>query len=237
MNNPTTSTARTRDALAEGARTRIATAGRTALAGTAGFIVMLSALHVLRDDLDPSWRVISEYAVGRHGWLMTVAFLLLGVVSASLAVGTWSAGSPVLGRIGTAMLAVTAVGMVMAGLFDTDPITTPSTMHTGIGRLHEVGAYLDLTPFAALVVSFALLRRLPTQGAPRRALKAAMVTPLTGLAAFSIATLTQLPASGVGSPEVLIGGPNRLLILCYCAWFATAGWFLVRSAENRADHA
>ena len=48
-----------------------------------------------------------------------------------------------------------------------------------------------------------------------------------------VATPTQLPVSGVGSPEVLIGGPNRLLILCYCASFATAGWFLVRSAENR----
>ncbi|HEX6683086.1 MAG TPA: DUF998 domain-containing protein [Candidatus Limnocylindrales bacterium] len=235
MTSPTSGTARADTPLTETARGRIAKAGWVAMAGTAGFVVLLSALHVLRDDLDPSWRVISEYAVGRHGWLMTLAFLLLAVVSASLAAATWSAGTRVLGPIGSAMLGVTAVGMTMAGLFDTDPITSAKTSHTDVGRLHEVGALLDLTPFAALVVSLALLRRLPTPGTPRRVLKVAMLTPLAGLAIFSVATVTQLPASGLGSPEVLIGWPNRLLILGYCGWFATAGWFLVHSAAIRTD--
>jgi hypothetical protein len=59
-----------------------------ALGAGAGFVVLLILLHILRPDLDPSWRFISEYAVGRFGYLMIIAFLTLsaGYVSLFLAI-------------------------------------------------------------------------------------------------------------------------------------------------------
>jgi hypothetical protein len=208
-------------------------AGRAALVGAVGFVLLLGLLHLLRDDLAPSWRVISEYAVGRHGWLMVVAFLLLAVVSGALAAASWTVGSPRLGRLGAVLMAITAIGMSMAGLFTTDLITVPHDDRTTEGQLHEVGALLDLTPFAAIVVTLAILRGTTATTAARRVLVAAMVAPLAGLAGFAAATATQMPASGVGSPDVLIGWPNRLLIASYCGWYAAVGWYLIRHPTRR----
>jgi hypothetical protein len=39
-------------------------AARLSLAAATAFLAMLAALHVLRPDLDPSWRFISEYEQG-----------------------------------------------------------------------------------------------------------------------------------------------------------------------------
>ena len=48
---------------------------RLALGAGLGFALLLVLLHVLRPDLDPSWRFISEYAIGNFGYLMIIAFL------------------------------------------------------------------------------------------------------------------------------------------------------------------
>lgn len=210
-------------------------AGRAAVAGSGGFVVLLALLHVLRDDLDPSWRVVSEYAVGPHGWLMTSAFLLLAVTAGAVAAVSWTRGSRRLGRVGAVLLAITAVGMTLAGVFETDLVTVPSEDRTAVGRLHELGALLDLTPFAAIVVTLALVRGVAAPVARRRLLLATMLLPLVGLAAFVSATTTQMSSAGVGAPEVLIGWPNRALILSYCVWYAAAGWFSAGAQQVRVS--
>lgn len=66
----------------------IAAPARVAAASPAGLLVALAVVHVLRPDLDPSWRPISEYALGAHGWLMTLAFgcWALGPIALAIAV-------------------------------------------------------------------------------------------------------------------------------------------------------
>lgn len=39
------------------------TAARLSLATAIAFLVLLAALHFMKPELDPSWRVISEYAI------------------------------------------------------------------------------------------------------------------------------------------------------------------------------
>ena len=48
-------------------------------------------LHVVRTDLDPVRQVMSEYANGRFGYLMTAAFYAIGLSSVVLALrlGRW----------------------------------------------------------------------------------------------------------------------------------------------------
>ena len=48
-------------------------AARLSLASGATFVALLAVLHVVKAELDPSWRFISEYAIGAHGWLMVLA--------------------------------------------------------------------------------------------------------------------------------------------------------------------
>ena len=41
------------------------------------FLLTLAGLHLLRPDLDPAWRVISEYEIGPFGGLMLAAAYLV----------------------------------------------------------------------------------------------------------------------------------------------------------------
>ncbi len=62
------------------------TAARISFAASAAFLALLAALHLLRPELDPSWRFISEYELGAHGWLMRLAFLSLALSRGALCV-------------------------------------------------------------------------------------------------------------------------------------------------------
>jgi hypothetical protein len=54
----------------------------------------LVLLHALKSaDYDFSLQTVSELAVGRYGFLMTSAFIALGIGELALAVGLWSAAS------------------------------------------------------------------------------------------------------------------------------------------------
>jgi hypothetical protein len=201
---------------------------RLALAAAATFLVLLAALHVLKPELDPSWRVISEYALGRYGWLMTLAFLSLALSCASLTLALRPHIRSIGGKIGLALLLLSAVGMTIAGIFPTDPITTSRDALTPNGRLHELGALLDVTPLAALLISWSLARRNQVWSSARPALFWTAGLPLLGLAIFTASVALMLPSDGAFSPDVLIGWPNRLLMATYCAWLMTIAWHAIR---------
>ena len=57
------------------------------LASLTWFTLALLALHALRPDYHPGNHMISDYAVGPHGWIMTTAFLALSAACATLALG------------------------------------------------------------------------------------------------------------------------------------------------------
>ena len=61
-----------------------------ALAATAIALLLLASLHVLSSEFDPLWRMISEYAFGHYGWVLSLMFLLSGIGTAVLAVAIWS---------------------------------------------------------------------------------------------------------------------------------------------------
>lgn len=47
-------------------------AARFAIAAAAAALLLLASLHVLSPAFDPSWRMVSEYANGRHGWVLSL---------------------------------------------------------------------------------------------------------------------------------------------------------------------
>jgi hypothetical protein len=122
-------------------------AAKLALGAGVGFFVTFAFAHVAKPDLDPSWQPISMYAIGTHGWVMTLAFLLWGLSPIGLFVAlrprlrTWG------GRVGLAFLFIGGSGPILAAVFPTDSISAGTMTLTG--RLHEIGAVLgDGIPIA-----------------------------------------------------------------------------------------
>ena len=186
------------------------------------FVLLVVLLHVLRPDLDPSWRFISEYAVGRFWYLMIIAFLSLSTGYVSLFLAIRSQVPSTWGKVGLIVLLVSAAGMAIAGVFVTDPITTPATERSMTGRLHEVGAWLDLTPLAAPLISWSVARHNPNWGAARGSLLWTGWLPLLGLVIFIGATV--IVGQGTPGPDAPVGWPNRLLVITYCIWLITFAW-------------
>jgi hypothetical protein len=210
----------------------LAAAG-VALGASATFVVVLVGLHGLKPEIDPSWRFISEYAIGEHGWLMSAAFLALALAHAALAVALWSELRTVGGRIGLALLLVSASGLVMAGVFPTDPITTSPEAMTVRGKLHNVGGTLGMAmPFAAAVVSWWLRRRPAWAPVRGRVSWAAICAGIAFVMALLSLGVMLSRSNGAFGPEVRVGWPNRIEILAYCAWLATVAHSAISVARR-----
>ena len=175
---------------------------------TAGLIALL---HVLEPEYDPSWRMISEYSLGRHGWVMRVAFVTMAISPAATCVALWPFGGA-----WTIGLAAVALGAVGAAFIDADPIMTPRARATPVGRAHTVlgGVCLIGFPPAALLAGVGVATTLGW------VLAIAAIVPFAGLVWFLIALA---PAHGQGgSPEIRIGWPDRFCLLAYLAWVVLA---------------
>ena len=175
---------------------------------TAGLIAIL---HVLEPEYDPSWRMISEYSLGRHGWVMRLAFVTMAISPAATCVALWRFGGA-----WTLGLAAVALGALGAAFIDADPIMTPRAQATPVGRVHTMlgGVCLAGFPPAALFAGVGVATALGWL------LAIASVVPLAGLVWFLSAAA---PAHGQGgSPEIRIGWPDRFCLLAYLAWVVLA---------------
>ena len=172
---------------------------------------LIALLHVLKPEYDPSWRMISEYSLGRHGWVMRLAFLAMALALGATCLALWPFGGA--WTIGLAFVALGAVG---AAFIDADPIMTPRADATPVGRAHTLLGAVLLAGFPPA----ALLAGIGVTGALGWTLAIASVVPFAGLVWFLIAFA---PAHGQGgSPAIRIGWPDRFCVLAYLAWVVLA---------------
>jgi Protein of unknown function (DUF998) len=184
-----------------------AAAAKLSGAAIIGYQILLLAVIFIRPDLDPARKPISEYAIGRHGWVMVLAFLTAAVSYGCLFVAVRPAVRGVTGRIGLGILGVCVVGTVGVGVFVADPVVTPLTELTAIGTLHVICGLsaLVLLPFAALLINLDIARH---NAAAERTLRWTAGLPLLGLVLHGAMSI-------VIPPE---GWPPRFLFLTYAAW-------------------
>src|SRR5215510_15025792 len=100
------------------------------------FLAILSVLHVLEPEFNPP-HLISEYQLGRFGWLMSLAFFCLGAASLALFAAARQEIHTRPGRFGICGLLIIGVAYFCGGLFPPDPkwfVGSLSSRHRGTGR-------------------------------------------------------------------------------------------------------
>jgi hypothetical membrane protein len=118
-----------------------------ALACVGGVVV----LHLVRPDLDPLHHVLSEYANGPFGIVMTAVFYGVGIACAALG---WRLRTALQWRGVTAatpaLLITAGIGMIVAGVFEVGLPSAPESLAETIHSLASIGAFVALV--AAMVL-------------------------------------------------------------------------------------
>jgi hypothetical protein len=184
----------------------------------AGFVGAVACQHLLNSALTPSRHMISEYANGRAGWLMTAGFAswALSLAAASVMERRCTTRAR---AVMSMLLAIAAAGMVVTAIFPTQTVAgmlPAGTTRSVAGRLHDLGSDTTQLALFAAVVTHALDRGLP---------------------AWSRRLAAMLLCAGVGTIVVLVaaGDPvpglrQRVLVLIAVMW--QLGWMLAVTASS-----
>lgn len=200
-------------------------AARLAIATSTAVLLLLASLHVLSPEFDPAWRMVSEYANGQYGWILSLMFIAWAVSSWTLAFAIWSQVRTTTGKIGLYFLIAAGIGEAMAAMFN---INQP---------LHNLASIIGIPslPIAAMSISVSLVR-VKEWSIARKALlwtaNLTWVSVLLMITAFAMLIVTYTQAGGdmTAGTEVttlppgviaLVGWANRFLIVAYCAWVLT----------------
>jgi hypothetical protein len=212
------------------------TAARLSFAGAAAFVVLLAALHFIKPGLDPSWHFISEYAIGDYGWIMVLAFLSLALSYVGLFVAIRSQLRTTVGRIGLVLLLVCALGLAIAAVFTTDPITVSEDAVTTEGALHNVGGTLGIAqPFAAALVGWKLAGNPAWSSAKRPLLWATGLALLAFVVSFVSLGVMVSQSGGEFGPDVPVGWPNRFEIVAYSVWLMVVARHALRLSRRNPE--
>lgn len=192
--------------------------------------LLILALHVVRPDLEPSWRMLSEYANGRHGWMMKAAFWLMAIGNLALAYALYARAGTGLAKVGIGLHVVVGLALVGAGAFDMDAITIKPEMATQEGKLHGLTAMIGVPGqvLAALALAWGLTRSGQVfEGNAFVVLGLAIMTLVSLLSMFGYLAYA-VPAHGGFGPNVWAGWLNRLVVLTFVLWIGVMS-VLVRS--------
>ncbi len=182
-------------------------------------LACLFALHFASPEFQPSWRMISEYALGKHKWLITAFFIFWGLSSFALAGSLWPRVSGTWATLGVILLVLSGVGEIMGGLFD--------LKH----KLHGLAFMLGVPalPVAALLIGYHLTRETQntltivvshTTWISLILMGVSLAVLMAGFknAGIQVDQNTPPPDKLPDGVIALAGYANRFLILCYVGW-------------------
>jgi hypothetical membrane protein len=198
-------------------------------AGPIIFLAVATLLGLLQPGYSMTTHAISELALGPHGWVQTANFYMIGLAFIAFACGLYfDLGHRSRGARGlvSALLVVSGVGLILSGVFPTDP---PGAPETGTGALHNLAFLVVFFPLIAAYPFIALvLRKEP--GFRTHTL----VTALMPLVVFGLMFVYVGFGSGVGDPFYGVSGLiQRALITVAFGWITVTGWLLLARGASR----
>jgi len=201
---------------------------------SAAFLTLLITLHFLKPEIDPSWRLISEYAVGSYGQLMIGAFFCWGSSILTLLFALWNSLRGRSGVVVRIWFVIIGIALFGAGIFVTTPLTNIEM--TFDHKMHQVcGTIVIFTfPIAATILT-SNLRKNEAWKALDDQLRRLKLLPWIGLLAFfSAIIIFRLlnPQAGRVGPHMQVGWVNRFMVLTYHGWIQFMAAY-VRQIENK----
>ncbi len=197
-------------------------AALTIVSGALSLLCLL-ILHFVSPEFHPGWRMISEYALGKHKRILTFFFTFWCISSVLLACLLWQIVTTKWALFGAVLVFVSGIGALMGGLFD--------VKH----KLHGFASTLGVPtlPAGALLVSYNLVQQPDWMVHKASILSSAhilwvsvvlmIVTMMLLFSGFKKAGYSMGP--NVEPPETLPAGviglngyANRFLVLCYIGW-------------------
>ena len=188
-------------------------------------LLALAALHILEPEVHPSRSMISQYALGRHGWVMALAFGAFGAASASLFAALVAQVPSLLGGIGAGFLLAAAAGLALAARFPMDPVSTPSAQMSFSGKMHGVAFTIGVPCqiLAVLLLSLALGSQTAYEPLPLLVLTSVIWLSLLTMIAIML-MVGPGKAPNPNGPERFLGFPNRLFMVAYGLWLIVVAW-------------
>lgn len=200
-------------------------------------LLCLLALHFVSPEFQPSWRMVSEYAMGKNKRLLSAFFFLWGACSILSAMLLWNLVGTIWASIGVILLFISGIGAIMGGLFD--------VKHPRHGLAFLLG--VPTLPLATLLIGYHLLS-LEAWSTYRGVLLLSSHTPWVALvfmggamallfsgfkkAGYPMGPDVEPPEKLPDGVIPLAGYANRLLVLCYLIWP-----ILVASIAMTLEHA
>jgi hypothetical protein len=192
-------------------------------------LVSLLALHFTSPEFQPGWRMISEYALGKYKWLLSLFFYAWGAGSLLLAAALVKEVDGFWPFFGVALLALSGIGAIAGGLFDVN--------HRYHGMAFALG--VPTLPVAALLLSYHLSASgskqsdgmLLTAHATWISLLLMAISMFLMFSGFKKAGIRwekdAPPPDRVPPGVIALGGyANRLLVFCYIFWAIYVAWLL-----------
>ena len=189
---------------------------RTLAFATAAFVsgfpsLVVAANLIQRDNYDAARQAMSNLALGRDGWLMTLAFISLGVGNLLMAALVRRLAPRAI--VGPGLLAASACTTILSAIFQTDADTAPSTLH---GTIHIA---LGLGSFVLVIASMAACGVAYLRSGSRRGLGvASAVWAVVELGAVVLTFLLPSSLFGVGQRAILALAISWLLTTCVVAF-------------------
>jgi hypothetical protein len=183
-------------------------------------LLLLVLLHVVSPEVDPVTRPVSEYALGKFGWLATARTLAEGVGVIALAVTLLlePAVARRVERAAAVLLVVVGALKLAMPLFPVDAIGTPATR---AGQMHNILGNLTffLFPLAALLL-FRALGRMGSRLAPVIAV------------VLAVATVGVLVGNAIG----WLGFAQRAYLGLSALWQLLAALAVLRNRRSPEQH-
>ena len=182
-------------------------------------MLSLLVLHFTSPEIHPGWRMVSEYALGKQKWLITMFFLLWGLSSFFLSLLLFRNVDSVWMMAGIILLIFSAAGEIMGGVFD--------VKHKLHGMAFGLG--VPTLPVAALIISYQLY---PSTGG----VVLIWAAHLTWISLIVMAVAMGISAMAFKKAGIAFDGPmeldaqlpqgvapiggwaNRFLVMCYIYW-------------------
>ncbi|HSP10164.1 MAG TPA: DUF998 domain-containing protein [Candidatus Dormibacteraeota bacterium] len=187
----------------------LAFAAATFVLGYPCFVV--AANLVQRGHYDAASDAMSNLALGRDGWLMTLAFISLGVGNLLMA--------PLVRRlapraiVGPGLLVASACTTLLSAVFQTDADGAPSTLH---GTIHIA---LGLGSFVLVIASMTACSVAYLRSGSRRGLGvASAIWAVLQLGAIVLTFVLPSSLFGVGQRAILAVAISWLLTTCLVAF-------------------